>query len=173
MNVVVATSMEGCPRAPAEQAKALTQSYCGRVSTADELMGLVLGVRRVVRRRLRAQMPGPALRGAQVELLQLVEEEPGVGVAAAARSPHVGGNTVSTLVNQLAEAGMLYREVDPADRRAARLTLTAAARARLARWRAARSLLVAEAVGRLSAHDVAALEAALPALKNLVRELEE
>jgi DNA-binding MarR family transcriptional regulator len=136
-------------------------------------MGLVQGVRRVVRRRLRAQVPGPALRGAQVELLQLVEEEPGVGVAAAARSLHVAGNTVSTLVNQLIEAGMLHRSVDPADRRAARLTLTDAARDRLARWRAARSLLVAEAVGRLSAHDVAALEAALPALKNLVRELEE
>ena len=96
-----------------------------------------------------------------------------MGVAAAARSLHVAGNTVSTLVNQLIEAGMLHRSVDPADRRAARLTLTDAARDRLARWRAARSLLVAEAVGRLSAHDVAALEAALPALKNLVRELEE
>jgi DNA-binding MarR family transcriptional regulator len=173
MNVGMATSLEGCHCAPAEQAKALTQSYRGWVSTADELMGLVQGVRRVVRRRLRAQVPGPALRGAQVELLQLVEEEPGVGVAAAARSLHVAGNTVSTLVNQLIEAGMLHRSVDPADRRAARLTLTDAARDRLARWRAARSLLVAEAVGRLSAHDVAALEAALPALKNLVRELEE
>jgi DNA-binding MarR family transcriptional regulator len=142
------------------------------VSTPDELMALVLGVRRVVRRRLRAELPGPALRGAQVELLQLVEAEPGVGVAAAARSLHLAGNTVSTLVNQLVEAGLLHREVDPADRRAARLTLTDAARARIDRWRGARSLLVADAVTRLSEQDVAALEAALPALKNLVRELE-
>ena len=91
------------------------------MSTADELMGLAAGLRRVVRRRLRAELPGPALRGAQLELLQLVEAEPGVGVAAAARSLHLAGNTVSTLVNQLVAAGMVHRAVDPADRRAARL----------------------------------------------------
>jgi DNA-binding MarR family transcriptional regulator len=150
---------------------ALIQSYCGGMSTADELMGLVQGLRRVVRRRLRAELPVPPLRGAQLELLQLVEEEPGVGVAAAARSLHLAGNTVSTLVNQLAAAGMVQRAVDPADRRAARLSLTDAARERLARWRSARRVLVTEAMGRLPADDVAALEAALPALKNLVREL--
>jgi DNA-binding MarR family transcriptional regulator len=142
------------------------------VSTSDELMTLVLGVRRVVRRRLRAELPGPVLRGAQIELLQLVEAEPGVGVAAAARSLHLAGNTVSTLVNQLVGAGLLHREVDPADRRAARLSLTYAARARIDRWRGARSVLVADAVARLSEQDVAALEAALPAFNNLIRELE-
>jgi DNA-binding MarR family transcriptional regulator len=141
------------------------------VSTADELMDLIQGLRRVVRRRLRAELPGPALRGAQVELLQLVEAEPGVGVAAAARSLHLAGNTVSTLVNQLVAAGMVHRAVDPADRRAARLTLTEAADARLARWRSARSVLVGDALARLPAADLAAVEAALPALKNLVREL--
>ena len=109
------------------------------MSTADELMGLTAGLRRVVRRRLRAELPGPALRGAQVELLQLVEAEPGVGVAAAARSLHLAGNTVSTLVNQLVAAGMVRRAVDAADRRAAHLTLTDEARGRLARWRSARA----------------------------------
>jgi DNA-binding MarR family transcriptional regulator len=142
------------------------------VGTADELMGLVLGVRRVVRRRLRTTVSGPVLRGAQIELLQLVEAEPGVGVAAAARSLHLAGNTVSTLVNQLVEAGMLHRGVDPTDRRAAHLTLSEAAQARLSRWRSARSELVGDAVARLSPQDVVALEAALPAFKNLVRELE-
>ena len=77
------------------------------MGTADELMGLAAGLRRVVRQRLRAELPGPALRGAQLELLQLVEAEPGVGVAAAARSLHLAGNTVSTLVNQLVVAGMV------------------------------------------------------------------
>lgn len=141
------------------------------MTTADELMGLVQGLRRVVRRRLRAELPVPPLRGAQLELLQLVEEEPGMGVAAAARSLHLAGNTVSTLVNQLVAAGMVQRATDPADRRAAHLSLTDAARERLARWRSARRVLVGDALARLSATDVAALEAALPALKNLVREL--
>jgi DNA-binding MarR family transcriptional regulator len=141
------------------------------VGTADELIGLAAGLRRVVRQRLRAELPGPALRGAQLELLQLVEAEPGVGVAAAARSLHLAGNTVSTLVNQLVAAGMVHRAVDPADRRAARLSLTDVARSRLARWRSARGVLVGEALARMPAADVAAVEAALPALKNLVREL--
>ena len=100
-----------------------------------------------------------------------MEAEPGVGVAAAARSLHLAGNTVSTLVNQLVAAGMVYRAVDPADRRAARLSLTDAARSRLGRWRSARVVLVGDALARMSTADVAALEAALPALKNLVREL--
>ena len=65
------------------------------MSTADELMGLVQGLRRVVRRRLRAELPGPALRGAHLELLQLVEAEPEVGVAAAARSLHLAGNSTT------------------------------------------------------------------------------
>jgi len=65
----------------------------------------------------------------------------------------------------------VHRAVDPAVRRAARLTLTDAARERLARWRSARGVLVADALERLPADDVAALEAALPAMKNLVREL--
>ena len=68
---------------------------------------------------------------------------------------------------------MVQRTVDPADRRAARLTLTDAARDRLTRWRSARSVLVADAMARLTDDDVAALEAALPALKNLIRELSQ
>ncbi len=142
------------------------------MGTADELMQLVAGVRRVVRRRLRADLPGPRLRGAQVELLQIVEATPKIGVAAAARELHLAGNTVSTLVNQLVDAGMLRRESDPDDRRAACLMLTDTTGARLARWREARGRLVGDALARLPAHDVEALGAALPALRNLIDELE-
>jgi DNA-binding MarR family transcriptional regulator len=141
-------------------------------ATADDLMLLVMGVRRVVRRRLRAEIDGPVLRGAQVELMRLVEAEPGIGVAAAARALHLAGNTVSTLVNQLVDAGMLVRGVDPDDRRAARLLLTDAAGARLARWREARSRLVGDALDRLPAHDVAALGEAMPALRSQIAEME-
>jgi DNA-binding MarR family transcriptional regulator len=142
-------------------------------ATADELMRLVAGLRRLVRRRLRTDLPGSRLRGAQVELLQIVEARPTIGVAAAARDLHLAGNTVSTLVNQLVDAGMLRRESDPDDRRAARLVLTDAAGARLARWREARTRLVGDALERLPAHDRDALGAALPALRNLLDELGE
>src|SRR5258705_13065645 len=105
---------------------------------ADALIRELYGMRRVVRQQLRPRLPGPPLRGSQVELLQVVEESPGIGIAAAARALHLAGNTVSALAGQLAAGGYLRRQTDPDDRRAARLYLTAAASKRLARWRQAR-----------------------------------
>ncbi|MET8995504.1 MarR family transcriptional regulator [Amycolatopsis sp. NPDC004169] len=140
---------------------------------ADRLLGAVLGVRRVVRRRIRADVPGAPLPGAQVELLRVVADHPGIGVAAAARELHLANNSVSTLVNQLAEAGLVRREADPADRRAVRLEITAAAADRMTAWRRARTGLVADALTRLSEEDTAAIEQALPALEKLMGILKE
>src|SRR5262245_43118419 len=99
-------------------------------------------VRRVVRRRLRATLGLPPLSGSQVELLRVVEEEPGIGVAATAHAMHLADNTVSGVVNQLVGAGLLRRETDPADRRAARLYLTPAATRMQTQRRSARTDLV-------------------------------
>jgi DNA-binding MarR family transcriptional regulator len=140
---------------------------------AEVVMSVVLGLRRVVRRRVRAELPGPLLRQAQIELLRVVEQRPGIGVAAAARELHLAGNSVSTLVNQLIDAGMLVRHVDPADRRAARLELGEAAQRRMAAWRGTRTELVGQALARLPDADVAAIESALPALGRLLDELTE
>ncbi|MFF1614012.1 MarR family winged helix-turn-helix transcriptional regulator [Amycolatopsis sp. NPDC058278] len=140
---------------------------------ADRLLGAVQGIRRVVRRRVRADVPGMPLPGAQAELLRVVADHPGIGVAAAARELHLANNSVSTLVNQLADAGLLRREADPADRRAARLEVTAAAADRMAAWRRARTGLVANALAKLSEEDTAAIGQALPALEKLMGILKE
>ena len=140
---------------------------------AERLMLAVQGVRRVVRRRVRAELSVPRLPGSQVELLRVVDEQPGIGVAAAARKLNLAGNSVSTLVNLLVEAGLLRREVDPADRRAARLEITEAARERMASWRRARTGLVSAALTRLSEEDTAAIATALPALEKLMGILKE
>ena len=129
------------------------------------------GLRRVVRRRLRVDLPGPALTGSQVELLRVVEATPGIGVAAAARAMHLAGNSVSALVYQLVDAGYLRRETDPADRRAAQLHLTPAAHSRLGAWRASRGELVGEALAQLSTADRATIVRALPALRRLAAVL--
>jgi DNA-binding MarR family transcriptional regulator len=138
---------------------------------ADELMRRVTGLRRVVRQRLREQWSGPPLRGSQVELLQVVEESPGIGVAAAARALHLAGNSVSALAGQLIDLGYLRRETDAADRRAARLYLTPVATKRLLRWRAARAALVADGIADLSTEDRHDIERALPALGRLTAAL--
>jgi DNA-binding MarR family transcriptional regulator len=152
----------------------LGQSYRGGVTElAERLLGAVQGVRRVVRRRVRADVPGAPLPGAQVEVLRVVADHPGIGVAAAARELHLATNSVSTLVNQLADAGLLRREPDPADRRATRLEVTGAAVGRMAAWRRARTGLVADALNRLSEEDRAAIEHALPALERFMDVLKE
>jgi DNA-binding MarR family transcriptional regulator len=91
----------------------------------------------------------PALPDAQVELLRLVEREPGIGVKAAAQALRMAPNTVSTLVGELAGAGLLRRVRPPENRRAVRLALTSAAGARLRAYRAQRRRLLDAALARL------------------------
>ncbi|WP_329416893.1 MarR family transcriptional regulator [Streptomyces sp. NBC_00704] len=140
---------------------------------AEDLADAVVGLQRLLRRRLRAGLTEPRLRGAEVELLRLVEARPGVGVSDAAKELHLAGNSVSTLVNRLAKDGYLVRETDPVDRRAARLLLTGRAETRLRAWRERRSALLARQVARLDDADRRALHAALPALRALAVTLRE
>ncbi|MFE9452046.1 MarR family winged helix-turn-helix transcriptional regulator [Streptomyces sp. NPDC006739] len=139
----------------------------------QELADALVGIQRLIRRRLRGGLPGPRLRGAEVELLRLVEARPGIGISDAARELYLASNSVSTLVNHLARDGYLLRETDPADRRAARLLLTEAAEKRLGDWQRRRSALVGRHVSRLDAADREALRAALPALRRLAVTLHE
>ncbi|MFF3514129.1 MarR family winged helix-turn-helix transcriptional regulator [Streptomyces sp. NPDC002573] len=140
---------------------------------ADDLSTALVAVQRLIQRRLRIGVGAPRLRGAEVELLRLVAARPGIGVSDAARELYLAGNSVSTLVNQLARDGYLVRETDPADRRAARLMPTEAAEARLRDWRERRTALVRRQVARLDDEDRKALEAALPALRKLAENLHE
>ncbi|MGW3954745.1 MarR family winged helix-turn-helix transcriptional regulator [Streptomyces sp. NPDC004752] len=133
----------------------------------------LVGIQRLIRRRLRSGMTGPLLRGAEVELLRLVQTRPGIGIKEAARELHLAGNSVSTLVNQLARDGYLVRETDPADRRAARLLLTEAANKRLHDWQRRRAALVDRQMSRLTEAERGALRAALPALHSLAVTLRE
>ncbi|AKJ15124.1 MarR family transcriptional regulator [Streptomyces incarnatus] len=139
----------------------------------EELADALVRIQRLIRRRLRGGLDGPRLRGAEVELLRLVDSRPGIGVSDAAKALHLAGNSVSTLVNQLVRGGHLLRETDPADRRAARLQLTAAAEKRLGDWKRRRAELVGRHVSRLDDTDREALRAALPALRELAAGLHE
>lgn len=135
-------------------------------------MTTLAALRRLVRRRLRSEVPGPPLRGAQIELLQVVKKQPGIGIAPAGRALHLAASSVSTLVNQLMDCGMLVRETAPDDRRAARLWLTEAATKQLAAVRQARIDLIASGVAELPAAERQALARALPALRALLVALD-
>ncbi|MER5216308.1 MarR family winged helix-turn-helix transcriptional regulator [Streptomyces sp. NPDC002838] len=139
----------------------------------EELADALVGVQRLIRRRVRREMPDPPLRGAEVELLRLVVDRPGIGISDAAKDLYLASNSVSTLVNQLSRQGYLVRETDPADRRAARLLPMPAAEARLREWRTRRADLVRDQVSRLDEADREALRAAVPALRKLAVTLPE
>ncbi|MEW2487220.1 MarR family transcriptional regulator [Streptomyces sp. NPDC048411] len=139
----------------------------------DELAGLLLRIQRLARRRLWGGLPTPRLRGAHAELLRLVAARPGIRVSAAARELCLAPNSVSTLVNHLVAEGLLRREPDPGDGRAALLHATPAGVGRLRDWRARREALFREHVAKLDAADRAALTAALPSLRRLAESLRE
>ncbi|MFS4093711.1 MarR family winged helix-turn-helix transcriptional regulator [Streptomyces sp. AF1A] len=158
----------------AEQAVRGTGTTRTRPGTfPEELADALVRIQRLIRRRLRGGLTGPRMRGAEVELLRLVESRPGIGISEAARELHLASNSVSTLVNQLAREGYLVRQTDPADRRAARLLLTGAAEQRLDDWHRRRTELVGRHVSRLDEADREALRAALPALRRLAVHLHE
>ena len=138
---------------------------------ALELGGALSGVHRATRRRVRGELGLAPLSGAQVELLRLVAQSPGIGVSAAARELNLAGNSVSTLVNQLVAKDYLRREPSPSDRRAAVLDATAAGRERLTRWADERTRLFAEQLAQLVPEELDALRAAVPALRRLAAGL--
>ncbi|MGW3075735.1 MarR family transcriptional regulator [Kitasatospora sp. NPDC001132] len=142
------------------------------VALADEFSTLLVGIQRLVRRRLRQSTPHePHLRGAQIELLRLVHDTPALRVCEAADELCLAGNSVSTLVNQLVAQGLLRRESDPADRRAALLHATAEAAERIEDWRRRRRALIGDIVTGLPPAQREALAAALPALRQVADAL--
>jgi DNA-binding MarR family transcriptional regulator len=152
----------------------VTETASPQVSSEElttGLLGVIGPLRRVLRRRVREDWPLEPLPAAQVELVRLVSEQPGIGVGEAAARLRLAANTVSTLVRQLGAAGLIERTSDPLDRRSARLALTPAAEARIAAWRERRAQAARQALDALSSDDRARLHAALPALERLVEEL--
>ncbi|RIV36025.1 MarR family winged helix-turn-helix transcriptional regulator [Micromonospora radicis] len=139
----------------------MTDETLGELSTA-------LGdLHRVLRRRASQRSGRVALPDAQVEVLRLVQRQPGISVREAAERLGTAANTVSTLVGELTAAGLLSRERDPADRRTVRLGLTDAARERITAYGQHRRDLLGAALAELDAGERERLLTAVPALARL------
>jgi DNA-binding MarR family transcriptional regulator len=141
------------------------------VAVGEELFRLFGQVRRSARRRVRRPVELEALTGAQLELVRLIRRKPGLSVAEAALELQLAPNTVSTLVRQLGERGLLLRAVDESDRRVARLDLSREMQRKVDAWRDRRTELLGTAIGALTARDRRRLASALPALARLADEL--
>ena len=107
------------------------------------------------------------LTGAQLDLLRLVRRRPAVSVAEAAAELRLAPNTVSTLVRELTDAGLIVRSADPADRRVARLRLAPNMQRKVDGFRDRRVMLLTRAIEELSAVDQAVLERSTAILSEL------
>ena len=137
-------------------------------SVAGDLIEAILRIRRGVRRQIRRDWPYGPLTESEVELLRLLIDRPGgTRVAEAADALGLAPNTVSTLVRDMVDAGLVVRGADPADARAARLELTSMARRRIADRRDRRRHTIEQAMAQLDREQRRAIEAAVPALRAL------
>jgi DNA-binding MarR family transcriptional regulator len=133
------------------------------IEISDTLGHLHQVLRRAAARRNGADL----LPDAQIAVLRLVERRPGICVGDAAEALRAAPNTVSTLVGDLADAGLLARERSPENRRQVRLTLTGKARDRIDAYHAQRREAVADALDRLGDEARDRITAALPDLRRL------
>ena len=138
---------------------------------AYALTDVVARLRRVLRASIRADYPWESLPMAQVELLQSLAESAPARVGDLATRLRLAPSTVSGLISQMMAAGLVERGTDPADRRVAVVELSEHGRRQLADWHAAHRERIAVALGELGPRERAAIDAALPALSQLVDRL--
>ena len=142
-------------------------------ATPTEFADSLARLRRSMRRAVHVDLPGPGLPASERELLILVNQTPGIGVAEAAEILCVAANTVSTLVGSLRRGGLLQRRADPGDRRAANLHLTEAGETRIREIRRRRSEILDHALARMTPDDRRALLDAVPAIDRLTALMTE
>ena len=140
-------------------------------AVADELSTLLGRLHRTLRRAARSDLPDEPLPAAQIEVLRVVQSQPGIGVKAVATELGTAPNTVSTLVGDLTASGYLDRSPNPGNRRAVRLTVTPAATDLIDGYTDHRRRIATAAADQLDQSDLDALAAALPALNRLLNLL--
>jgi DNA-binding MarR family transcriptional regulator len=142
------------------------------MDAAAELGRLLGPLRRAVLRRTRALAELPDLPEAQIELLRLLEREPGMGVNEVAARLRIAPSTVSNLLRVATSDGLIERRSSPSDLRAVQLYPSAQALKLLRRYDKVSHALLGDAIARLSAEDRKLLELATPVLGRLVEELD-
>lgn len=143
------------------------------VRDAWELTDVITRLRRSLRSSVRSDVPWESLPMAQVELLQRLSDEPGLGVSELAERQRLARNTVSNLVQQMVVAGLLERRGRDDDRRAVTLTVTDQGRAQLSSWQRANEDRVREALEDVGPDERTVIAVALPALHRFADKLEE
>lgn len=137
----------------------------------DALADVVTRLRRALRRLVRSELPFDTPM-AQIEVMQLLADRPGLRAGEVGEALVLAPTTVSTLVGALLAHDLIDRRADPTDRRAWQLHLTPSGRQQLADWQQSNRRVLRDAASALDAADLRALREAVPALAKLVAQLD-
>jgi DNA-binding MarR family transcriptional regulator len=119
-------------------------------------------------RELRKETEQLGVTARQVTLLWLVKRRPGLSLAELASEEGISAPALSGHVDRLERAGMIERVRSSEDRRRVGLRLTEEGVRLLRRVRARRTTWLADRMRALEPEELAALDAAVPALWRLV-----
>jgi DNA-binding MarR family transcriptional regulator len=122
-------------------------------------------------RRMRQHAVG-GLSPSQVSALASLDNHGPLPMGHLSRHEAVSAPTMTRIVDRLEELGHVTRTTDPADARSTVVVLTATGRKALGRLRHQRTAFVARRLATLDDDELAALAAALPALRRLAEEAE-
>jgi len=106
----------------------------------------------------------------QCDVLTTLTEKEGVSQQELAERLYVTKGNISGLIDRLAEAGLVERRSTASDRRQHAIHLTKAGRAMAEKAIAVQRRWIAATLGRMAEPDLAALEAQLVTLRDIVRE---
>ena len=122
-------------------------------------------------RRLRPTVAGAALTPSQVSVLFTVVRLGPVSLSTVAEVEGINPSMLSRITAQLCDAGLMSREADASDRRAAHVAATAAGARLRERIHRERTHALAEHVERLDGAERELLWSALPVLERLAEQL--
>lgn len=121
-------------------------------------------------RRLRKELSPLGITGGQASLLWAIRSQPGIGVRELAGREGVSAPAMTAYVDRLEAAGLVTRRRSERDRRRVELALTEEGSRVLRSARSRRTAWLAARLERLDPEELAAVDAALPALRRLLED---
>jgi DNA-binding MarR family transcriptional regulator len=149
----------------------MTSKPAPRVTTAVATANEVTSRLRMVVARLSRRLRQEANEGAtpsQLAALATVERHGPITLGDLAGHERVRPPTMTRIVAGLEETRLVRREIDPSDRRVARVTITSEGTRLLARSRTRKDAFLASLLEQLEPDELAAVERAVPILERLV-----
>lgn len=160
--------------AEAAAANLAAETVAAHAAAADqELPARLRAVIGRLSRRLRPTLAGSGLTPSQTSILLTVERRGPLRLADLAAIESINPTMLSRITGRLSELGLIARTPDAGDRRAALVESTPAGRRMRKRIQRERTAALQARLQQLSAQDLQALQAALPALERLAEAIGE